>query len=238
MMNATKLFVAALIMMPTLVGCSPSSEEDETQTYPLDSLAGLTPNQVAASVAPFDGRTAVQVQITDPEILGNAPTFVLVEGTEGFHDGTIEVEVASTLTPDASEFARGFIGIAFRVAEDLGTFEAMYLRPANGFDETDDPVRRERAVQYFAYPDHPFEVLRETDPGVYEKGADIHLEEWTTMTIEIEGQVGSLYLDGAAEPVLTVQDLKLGPDERGAIALWVDVESVAYFRNLRVTPAD
>ena len=32
-----------------------------------------------------------------------------------FHNGAIEVEVASDLAPDAPSYARGFVGVSFRI---------------------------------------------------------------------------------------------------------------------------
>jgi hypothetical protein len=58
------------------------------------------------------------------------PTFVKMKGIE-FKDGTIEVRVLSKLLPDAPEFSRGFIGIAFRIDESNSKFECIYLRPLN-----------------------------------------------------------------------------------------------------------
>ena len=43
-----------------------------------------------------------------------------------FHNGTIEVDMLSRLLPDAPDFARGFIGIAFRIAEDDRAFESFF----------------------------------------------------------------------------------------------------------------
>lgn len=49
----------------------------------------------------------------------------------------------SRLLPDNPDFARGFIGIAFRINEDNSQFESFYMRPMNG--RIDDPTRRSRA---------------------------------------------------------------------------------------------
>ena len=40
-----------------------------------------------------------------------------------------------------------------------------------------------------------------------------------------------LYVNGAPQPVLVVNDLKLG-DIKGALALWIGVGTEAYFANL------
>ena len=102
------------------------------------------------------------------------PSFMLLP--EVMTDGAIEVEVCARLLPDAPDYARGFIGLAYRVHEDLSSYEPLYLRPTNGRMHAPPAPRDVRAVQYYAYPDHPFDVLRETEPGRYEAGADIALD--------------------------------------------------------------
>lgn len=86
-----------------------------------------------------------------------------------FQDGTIEVEVKGAIDPAAPAFARGFVGIAFRVGD--GKFEKIYLRPANGI--ADDMVRRNHSVQYAEFPDWRFDRLRRESPERYETAADI-----------------------------------------------------------------
>ena len=49
------------------------------------------------------------------------------------------------------------------------------------------------------------------------------------------GNQARLYINGASQPALVVNDLKHGTG-RGAIALWARISSDAYFSNLRVTP--
>jgi len=39
-----------------------------------------------------------------------------------FHDGTIEVDIASDMAPDAPSYARGFVGVSFRI-DRAGRFE-------------------------------------------------------------------------------------------------------------------
>lgn len=103
------------------------------------------------------------------------PTCARVNEVE-FQNGIIDVKVYSQLLPDAPDFARGFIGVAFRINEDNSSFESLYIRPTNG--RTSDPIRKNHAVQYFSYPDYKFDQLRETEPNVYEAAADIDLNEW------------------------------------------------------------
>lgn len=53
------------------------------------------------------------------------------------------------------------------------------------------------------------------------------------MRIEVSGAKARLYVNGAAQPCLVVNDLKHGTS-RGRIALWTRISSEAYFSNLRV----
>jgi hypothetical protein len=64
-----------------------------------------------------------------------------------FSDGTIELDLSSTLALDAPAYARGFIGVAFHIGADL-RFEGLYLRPANS--QVEGQVRRNHSVQYFS----------------------------------------------------------------------------------------
>ena len=56
------------------------------------------------------------------------------------------------------------------------------------------------------------------------------------MKIEVQGDRARLYVHGAAQPALLVNDLKLGASAKGAIALWIGPGTVGHFANLRVTP--
>jgi hypothetical protein len=54
------------------------------------------------------------------------------------------------------------------------------------------------------------------------------------MKIEVEGAKARLYVNGAEQPCLIVNDLKLG-DVRGQMGLWAYIATDAYFSNLKVT---
>ena len=54
--------------------------------------------------------------------------------------------------------------------------------------------------------------------------------------IEVRGDAARLFVHGQAQPTLIVNDVKSGARGRGAIALWIDVGTVAHFRNVRVSP--
>jgi hypothetical protein len=151
-----------------------------------------------------------------------------------FQDGTIEVEVASDLAEDAPAYARGFVGISFRI-DAKGRFESIYLRPTNS--TADDQERRNHSVQYAAYPEFRFDRLRREAPTRYEAYADLSLGRWIPMKLVVAGVQARLYLDGKSKPAFVVKDLKLGPDQHGGVGIWIESGTVAHFRNLRVTPA-
>jgi hypothetical protein len=205
-------------------------------TVPTDALL----HKVTLQSAAYQGRTALRVELAPETVAAqdyvDSNTFVVVP--VDFGDGEIEVDLLGKLQSTAPPDARGFIGIAFRIAPDCSTFEAVYLRPTNG--RTDDPVRRQRAVQYFAYPDWKFDRLRRETPGRYEAGADIGPDEWLHMRLVVAGEQVQMYLDGRGNgaPLLVVKDLKLGATAHGAVGLWVDIGTEGYFANLRIVRRD
>lgn len=172
--------------------------------------------------------------IKDPSILEiDEPTYAKVKELS-FQNGSIEVDVYSKLLPDAPDYARGFIGVAFRIKEDDTEYESIYIRPTNG--RCDDQVRRNHSVQYYAYPNHKFNTLRVTSPEKYESYADMGLEEWIRMKIVVNETKAELYLNHSIYPVLIVKDLK-NDIRSGAIALWSEVGTDAYFKNLKIIQA-
>ena len=152
-----------------------------------------------------------------------------------FHNGTIDVDVASSLAPDAPGYARGFIGLAFRI-DPTGRFESIYLRPTNS--TAGDQVRRNHTVQYVAYPDYRFDRLRREAPERYETYADIDTDRWIHMRLVVSERQAHLYLDGKPQAALLVDDLKVGADQRGGVGVWLEAGTVAHFRNLRIVPAE
>ena len=158
-------------------------------------------------------------------------TFVRINNLD-FKNGTIEVKVLSRLLPDAPDFSRGFIGIAFHINDDNSQFESIYIRPTNG--RADDQVRRNHSIQYFAYPDYKFQRLRKEWPEMYESYADMGLNEWIQIRIEVQDEKARLYLVNNEQPSLIVNDLKLGGNMQGAIGLFVDVGTEGFFKELKV----
>ena len=182
----------------------------------------------------LDGSAMLRV-VKDPAVIPvDEATYAKLQDCD-FSDGVIEVSVRSMLLPDAPAYARGFIGVAFRINKDDTSFEGMYIRPTNGRSE--DQLRRNRSTQYFSFPDYKFDRLREECPGVYESYADIGLDEWIDIRIEVEGPRARMFLGGGNQPVLIVNDLKHGSHASGSVGLWVDVGTEGFFKDLRITLA-
>lgn len=225
------LLVLALVFMPS-PGFTKEVKPPVAQ-FRLDSLSGLEIINIKAGVTEYRGRRALRLVKRDDQGGQADPTkesLAILNGTD-FKDGTIEVEVAGMPAVGAPPDARGFIGIAFRVAGHGEKFECFYLRPTNG--RAEDQLRRNHSVQYVSFPDYSWKRLRTENPGVYESYADMAAGAWTKIRIVVTGTKAQLYVNNGAEPCLIVNDLKLG-DSRGQIALWTSVETDGYFSNLTV----
>jgi len=192
----------------------------------------LTPVMVNMSIVKVDGHSAVRVARDTATQGADIPTFVRLNNTDDFTNGTIEVTLLSRLLPNAFPEARGFIGLAFRINKDNSRFESIYIRPTNG--RAEDQLRRNHSTQYFSYPDYKFDRLRKEAEGKYESYADMGLNEWIKMKIVVKGAQAKLYLNNNPQPVLIVNDLKLGPTASGAIGLFVDTGTDAFFRDIKV----
>jgi hypothetical protein len=203
----------------------------------LDSLAGLDALHLSASVTTHLGRTCVRLAdepgAPGSRALAGGHGLAIVGGSD-FGDGTIEADIAGQPRAGASEQARGFVGLAFRVQARGSRFECFYLRPTNG--RADDQVRRNHATQYISEPGYPWDLLRKNSPGKYESYVDLVPGEWTHVKIVVADSSARLYVGGAEQPCLIVDDLKQGIT-RGKVALWIGPETEAWFSNLRVWPA-
>lgn len=155
-----------------------------------------------------------------------------------FHNGIIEVKMLSRLLANAPDFARGFIGLAFRINDLDSAFEAFYVRPTNGLKQTNDPIRQSHAWQYFSYPKYTFAYLREHQIQGFEGPADLSLDQWLSLKVVVEDAKGEFYLNQQSQPVLTVDSLKMGAQAQGSIGLFVDVGTAGYFKDLKITMTD
>ncbi len=209
--------------------------------YPLTTTHGFTLNQVVVGLGKPRGNEGVFVKATGSgiPIVNDDRTLAALTGSD-FHNGTIEVELNSTVSSDVSRlvkmFARGFAGVCFRVSLDFHSFECMYLRPENG--NAEDEARRNHAVQYISGPDWDFARLRKEAPEKYENPANIAPGKWHKIRIEVLGTSAKLFIDDGKKPVLIVDDMKLGENANGSVALWVGPGTNAFFRNLKITKLD
>lgn len=219
-----KFLIVSIIVSLLFVESGASAKEFNLEQLP------LVANDVIYSKENIEGVKAIKVTKSPLIEKVDEPTFVRIPDIN-FTDGTIEVSVLSRLLADAPDYARGFIGIAFRINDDNSAFESMYIRPTNG--RTEDIKRRNHATQYFSYPDFKFDRLRQEAPGIYESPADIGLNEWIHLKIVVTGNQASLFINNTSEAALVVNDLKHGAESSGAIGLWVDIGTEGYFSDLR-----
>jgi pimeloyl-ACP methyl ester carboxylesterase len=196
---------------------------------PLTDLTRLDLRNVQAETTIHHGVAALKITESKP---GSGEALAVIKNL-AIHNGAIDLEVSGAPSKTADGQARGFIGVAFRMAAGGGRFEEIYIRPTNG--RADDQLRRNHSVQYVSFPDWPWERLRKESPGVYESYADMAAGEWTHVRIVVQGTNASLYVNSAAQPCLIVHDLKLG-DREGGVALWIGPGTEGYFRKLTVTP--
>ena len=161
----------------------------------------------------------------------DGPTYVKLTNV-AMENGTIEVKMLSRIMENSPfPAARGFIGVAYRVDPENKNFDAIYLRPSNG--RADDQLRRNHTVQYFSYPENTFSRLRKEANGLYETYADIGLNEWIDVRIEFQDEKAVLYINNQKSPSFIVNKM-LGTSKTGSIALWVEIGTVGYFKDLKV----
>ena len=221
MPRVTLVAFAALAM--SLAAASPARHIE------IESGQGLDFLHVVPKAVTYKGQKALQLVPSDRDYGGDQ--VALLKGLD-FKDGTIEVDLAGLPGPGAADTARGFVGVAFRSAPGAAALDCFYLRPTNG--RADDQLRRNHSTQYISHPDYTWERLRTATPGVYESYVDLETGAWTHVKIEVTGVRARLYVNGAAQPTLIVNDLKRGATS-GQIGLWVGPGTEGYFRNLNVT---
>jgi hypothetical protein len=217
----------------------------QSKHYALESADGLRLHNVSGEPATLEGKKGLRVMMSEeaqrrlktmtPEEQAGFPQLAVVDGLE-FANGVIEAEIAGAPAPGAPEGARGFVGIAFRLQNDLKTYDAFYLRPTNG--RAEDQERRNHATQYISHPDWTWSRLRRETPSKYESYVDLEPDVWTKIRIEVRGGQARLYVHDQPHPALIVNDVKSGASSKGAVALWIGPGTVAHFRNLTITAAD
>jgi hypothetical protein len=210
----------------------------------LDSLEGLEiksvkedgvdPVKTKADVAMYRGRRAVRIVNDDGRTVTGTPAgaqAIAIVKTSEFKDGTIEADVVGLPREGAPATTRGFVGIAFHVLDHGSRYESIYVRMTNG--RSDDQLQRNHSTQYVSQPDFPWQRLRKENPGIYESYIDLEAGAWTRIKIVVAGTKASLFVNGADQPCLIVNDLKLG-ETHGQVALWTGSNTEAYFSSLTV----
>ena len=235
-----------------------SSAPAQTKTYALDSVDGLELRNVKAEAVAFKGKNGLRLSISEDAARrleamrarrqragkkaqkkggggerGRVDLLAVVQDLE-FSSGTIEAEVAGSPAPGAAGGARGFVGIAFRVQDEVDHYDTFYLRPTNG--RAEDQERRNHSAQYISHPDWTWFRFRNETPSRYETYVDIVPDEWIAVKIEVDGEKARLYVNNAEQPTLIVNDVKSGPDAKGKVGLWLEGSTIAHYRNLRITP--
>ncbi len=213
--------VCLLLAVPTLAQSAPELNPAKVELH-----------HVKAESVTYLGRRALRITDILPTSPDEGEAFAVLPGTS-LQDGTIDVDLTGDTAPDAPAGMRGFVGIAFRVSPTRDRFECLYLRPKNG--RSNDQLQRNHSAQYISVPGFPWEKLRAETPGQYESYVDLIAGKWTHVRIQINGKTALLYVNGAEQPTLVVNDLKQ-PQDKGAIALWVGPGTIAHFANLKITP--
>ncbi len=202
---------------------------------PRPDLAAGVPVGVVAVPGSADGRTGVRVRLEPSREAGVAgvdyvdqPTFLLLP--DRLDTGTVAVDIRGSIRHGVSEMSRGFAGLAFHITDDFTRFECVYLRPANGARENPPSPRDQRAIQYFSYPNWPFDRLRDEKAGEYERPADVGLDTWTRLTVRISSEKVTPLVDGAE----VLQVPRLDPATGSGVGLFVDIGTDALFANVTV----
>jgi glyoxylase-like metal-dependent hydrolase (beta-lactamase superfamily II) len=175
----------------------------------------------ALTVAAEDGRTVARVdaQAGDGGVLLSS-----IQMSEGI----IEVDLKGK---DVAQ--QSFLGVAFHLV-DWSTFDAVYFRPFNFRGA--DTERRSHSVQYVAHPAFTWQRLRAERTGQFEAAIEAPPDPnaWFHARIVISGGRVEVFVNGAAKPGLSVEEL--GAAKSGGVALFVGNGSDGAFANLRITP--
>ena len=184
-----------------------NAQAPQTLALPADSPRWVLEGQ--ASVADYLGRKSLLLD-------GGA---AVVNDLE-MRDGVIDVDVA---TPAR----RGFFGIQFRIGNDGGSAEWVYLRQhKSGYPD---------AMQYTPVLNTGLNWQIYSGPG-FTGPLDIPRETWFHLRLEVSGSQARLFVNDTTSPVLVMSDLKSG-NQRGQVALAV-LTGATYFSNfiVRTTP--
>ena len=205
------------------------------QTFELHNVTG--------SIIVFEGKEVLKIErdlkalpfdVNNIEATVDEPHYARLVGLEDFENGTIEVKMYSQIQdPPPYPGVAGFIGVYFRIKEDDSAFEGIYVRPKVG--RVENQRIRNHAVQYISYPHAKFDMLRKNYPhGSYEGSAPVALNEWIKMRIEVNGETAEMFINDLKYSSFIV-DKMLGKNKTGGVGLYVDIGTIGYFKDLKVT---
>ena len=194
--------------------------------------ASVSPVNVSVADAMIDGLKTLRVVKSDKLMEFDTNSYARINNAR-LKNGVLRVKLMSRLLPDAPDFARGFIGLAYHISDDDQAFESFYLRPTNA--RCEDPVRRSHGGQYFAYPTYSFEWLRARGITKYDCTTDYGLEEWVTLTAILRDQRAAFYLNDEDTPRLVVEE-PLQVEGGDGVGLFIDIGTEGYFRDLEILP--
>src|SRR5260370_20325028 len=233
--SRSTLLVLTTIVMILLPGAASA----KAKRYPLESAERLRFHNVTAESAMLQGKKGLKATISEEARRHMSQTQQYAQGLVciedlNFSNGAIEAEIAGALAPGAGGEARGFVGIAFRIQEDLKTYDAFYLRPTNG--RADDQERRNHSAQYISLPEWTWSRLRKETPSKYEEYVDLVPETWTKIKVEVRGEQARLYVHDNEQPTLIVKDVKSGADGHGGGGRWRRTHTLAHIPSLTEEP--
>jgi hypothetical protein len=200
-------------------------------------------HNVTGSIIVFEGKEVLKIErdlkalpfdVNNIEATVDGPHYARLVGLEDFENGTIEVKMYSQIQdPPPYPGVAGFIGVYFRIKEDDSAFESIYVRPKVG--RANNQMFRNHAVQYISYPHAKFDALRKSyPPGSYEGSAPVALKEWIKMRIEVNGETAEMFINDLKYSSFIV-DKMLGTNKIGGVGLYVDIGTIGYFKDLKVT---
>jgi len=200
-------------------------------------------HNVTGSIIKFEGKDVLKIErdlkalpfdVNNIEGTVDEPHYARFVGLDDFENGTIEVKMYSQIQdPPPYPGVAGFIGIYYRIKEDDSAFEAIYVRPKVG--RATKQMLRNHAVQYISYPHAKFDTLRKSyPPGSYEGSAPVSLNEWIKMRIEVNGETAEMFINDMKYSSFIV-DKMLGKHTIGGVGLYVDIGTIGYFKDLKVT---
>jgi hypothetical protein len=231
-----KIFLTALTLFSFIVVSFGQKQKltFKKQTFELKNVTG--------SVIDFEGSKVLKIErdlkafpfdINRLEATVDDIHYARLLDIDDFENGTIEVKMYSQIqNPSPFPGAAGFIGLYYRIQENDSAFESIYLRPKVG--RADNQLHRNHTVQYFSYPSFKFDTLRKIAPFKYEGSAPVALNEWIKMRIEVNGETAEMFINDMKYSSFIV-DKMLGKTKKGFVGLYVDIGTIGYFKDLKVT---